>query len=158
MCASNKFYKAKMQNTSKYSKLLGIKIKLFFVFLLLALSACGGSGGGGNGGESISLTLAWDKPETNADGTPLTDLEGYVVYYGVEPNFYFHPEKIIGKQEAKETSITIRNLYPGTYYFVVTAYDKYGYESEPATLYSDPTTNVLCVNIPAQGKPHECSP
>lgn len=143
---------------STYSILLRPNIKLFFVFLLSVLSACGGSGGGGNGGESISLTLAWDKPETNADGTPLTDLEGYVVYYGVEPDFYYHSEKIMGKQEVKETSITIRNLYPGTYYFVVTAYDKYGYESEPARLYSDPNKNVLCVNIPAQGKPYECSP
>lgn len=146
-----------MQITSTYPILFRLNLRLFFVFLLWVLSACGGSGGG-NGGGSSTVTLAWDKPETNVDGTPLTDLEGYVVYYGVEPDFYYHPEKIIGKQEAKETSITIRNLHPGTYYFVVTAYDKYGYESEPATLYSDPTKNVLCVNIPAQGKPYECSP
>lgn len=146
-----------MQITWTYPNLFQLNLRLFFIFLLWTLSACGGSGGG-NGGGSSSVTLAWDKPETNVDGTPLTDLEGYVVYYGVEPDFYYHPEKIIGKQEAKETSVTIRNLYPGTYYFVVTAYDKYGYESEPATLYSDPTKNVLCVNIPAQGKPYECSP
>lgn len=146
-----------MPNASTITKLLRLNLRLFFVFLLGALSACGGSGGG-NGGGSSSVTLAWDKPETNIDGTPLKDLEGYLVYYGVEPDFYYHPEKIMGKQEAKETSITIRNLYPGTYYFVVTAYDKYGYESEPATLYSDSTKNVLCVNIPVQGKPYECAP
>ncbi|MGB9701066.1 MAG: fibronectin type III domain-containing protein [Thermodesulfobacteriota bacterium] len=137
-------------------KIVNLVSWFIFVLWIAALSACGGSGGGEGGGSS-SLTLAWDKPETNADGTPLTDLAGYVVYYGFEPDFYFHQEKIIGKQEVSETSITIRNLYPGTYYFVVTAFDKYGYESEPATLYSDPHKNVLCVNIPAQGNPYECS-
>jgi len=147
-----------MKNSAECSKrIINLISWLILILLFCALSACGGSGGGGEGGGGSSLTLAWDEPETNADGTPLADLAGYVVYYGVEPDFYFYPEKIIGKQEVKETSINIRNLYPGTYYFVVTAYDKYGNESEPATLYSDPNKNVLCVNIPAQGRPYECS-
>ena len=29
-----------------------------------------------------SVTLAWDAPTTNLDGTPLTALAGYKVYYG----------------------------------------------------------------------------
>ena len=31
---------------------------------------------------SAEVTLSWDPPTTNADGTPLTDLAGYKVYYG----------------------------------------------------------------------------
>ena len=31
---------------------------------------------------TTSVTLSWDSPTTNEDGTPLTDLGGYRVYYG----------------------------------------------------------------------------
>ena len=52
--------------------------------LSLSIFSCWGGGGGssrsGTGnGSSHSATLTWDAPTTNADGTPLTDLEGYAV-------------------------------------------------------------------------------
>ncbi len=138
--------------------LLKASLRLFLLFLLWSLSACGGAGGGGENGGANSVTLAWDRPGTNIDGAPLTDLVGYVIYYGGEPDFYLYPEKLLGRQEVKENSVTITNLWPGVYYFVVTAVDTYGNESEPATLASNPNKNVLCVNIPTQGNPYECSP
>ncbi len=33
-------------------------------------------------------TLSWDPPTTNADGTPLTDLAGYRIYYGTSSGSY----------------------------------------------------------------------
>lgn len=141
-----------------------INCRLIFIFLLSAITGCGGSGGGTNPGilgipsgpAIYSITLAWDQPETNVDGSELTDLAGYKVYYGIEPDFY--PEKIFGELDVKNSlSVTIGNLSSGTYYFAVVAYDTYRNESAPATLYSDPTKNILCVNIPSQGNPYECS-
>lgn len=141
-----------------------INSRLIFVFLLLVITGCGGSGGGNNPGilgipagpAIYSITLAWDQPETNVDRSELTDLAGYKVYYGIEPDFY--PEKIISELDVKNsTSVTIGSLSSGTYYFAVVAYDTYGNESAPAALYSDPTKNILCVNIPSQGNPYECS-
>src|SRR5258705_3518776 len=35
--------------------------------------------------EAASLSLGWNAPTTNADGTPLTDLAGYHVYLGTSP-------------------------------------------------------------------------
>ena len=35
--------------------------------------------------EAASLSLSWNAPTTNADGTPLIDLAGYHVYLGTSP-------------------------------------------------------------------------
>ena len=37
---------------------------------------------------SGTATPSWDAPTTNADGTPLTDLAGYKVYYGPSSGNY----------------------------------------------------------------------
>jgi hypothetical protein len=71
-------------------------------------------------------TLSWDAPTTNADGTPLTDLAGYKVYYGTSSHTYSQNINI-----GNVTTYTIDNLTEGvTYYFATTAYDTAGNESE----------------------------
>ena len=50
---------------------------LIGIGLLLALPATAAEAG--------FLDLAWDAPTTNADGTSLTDLTGYRVYWGLSP-------------------------------------------------------------------------
>lgn len=59
----------------------------------LLLSACGGGGSGtgtdngiGTGSISIPKTISWNPPTENTDGTQLTDLEKYYVYYGPSEN------------------------------------------------------------------------
>ncbi len=89
-------------------------------------STSSGSSGTPNGGSSGSGTaaLAWNPPTTNADGTALTGLAGFKVYYGTVSGSY--PNVIdIGNQ----TRYALNNLPAGTYYFVVTAYDTHGAES-----------------------------
>jgi Fibronectin type III domain len=74
-----------------------------------------------------SITLAWDSPRTNADGTALNNLAGYRIYYGPSPGVY--PQKI-DIDDPSATEHTIKKLSPGTYYFVITAYSGSGLESE----------------------------
>ncbi len=71
-------------------------------------------------------TLTWDPPTTNADGTPLTDLAGYKVYYGTESGNYSQSIDV-----GNVTTYTVSGLTNGqTYYFAVTAYDTSGNESD----------------------------
>jgi hypothetical protein len=74
-------------------------------------------------------TLSWYAPTTNADGTPLTDLAGYYVYYGTQSQNYDHKTKVVGN----EIKYTVTNLADGApYYCAVTAYDTSGNESKPS--------------------------
>ncbi len=87
-------------------------------------SGSGGTGGTANGGSQGTATLAWNPPSTNADGTPLTGLAGFKVYYGTQSGTY--PNVI---DVGNRTRYVLNNLPSGTYYFVVTAYDTSGTES-----------------------------
>jgi hypothetical protein len=71
-----------------------------------------------------SATLAWSAPTTNTDGTPLTDLAGYKVYYGTSSGNYTSSLDI-----GNVATYTVNNLSPGTYFFSVTAYDTSRIES-----------------------------
>lgn len=78
----------------------------------------------GPGAGPNSITLAWDAPTTHIDGSPLADLAGYKLYYGTESGDYTEDLDV-----GNFTSCSIDGLSPGTWYFVVTAYDLYGNES-----------------------------
>ncbi len=71
-----------------------------------------------------SATLSWNAPTTNTDGTPLTDLAGYKVHMGTSSGNYTTVVDI-----GNVTTYAVSNLAPGTYYFVVTAYDSSSNES-----------------------------
>jgi hypothetical protein len=72
-----------------------------------------------------TATLTWDAPTTYTDGTPATTITGYRIYYGTAPGSY---SKIIDTGNA--TTWTITGLASGAWYFVVTAYDSFGMESD----------------------------
>jgi hypothetical protein len=65
-----------------------------------------------------SVTLAWEHPTENEDGTTLTDLAGYRVYWGRSPNPPY-PNSI--DLPASQTSYVVGGLADGDWYFVVTA-------------------------------------
>ena len=70
--------------------------------------------------------LSWDPPATNADGSPLTDLSGYRIYYGTSPGVYGTAIDV-----GNVITSTVTNLADGSlYYFVVTAYDLSENESQ----------------------------
>lgn len=65
------------------------------------------------------VTLSWVPPTTNTDGSPLTDLAGFRVYYGNALGAY--PTMIDISSPSTATKI-ITGLAANTYYFVATAY------------------------------------
>ncbi|MBI5097018.1 MAG: hypothetical protein HZB32_05175 [Nitrospirae bacterium] len=70
--------------------------------------------------------LSWDPPTTNVDGSPLTDLNGYRIYYGIFPGVYETVTDV-----GNVITSTVTNLTDGSlYYFAVTTYDLSGNESD----------------------------
>ncbi|HXW68039.1 MAG TPA: S-layer homology domain-containing protein, partial [Dissulfurispiraceae bacterium] len=82
-------------------------------------------------------SLSWTEPTTNTNGTELTDLAGYKVYYGTVSGDYTQNVNV-----GNVTNYTVSNLAAGTYYFAVAAYDTSGNQST----YS----NQVSTTIPAQ--------
>jgi hypothetical protein len=67
-------------------------------------------------------------PTTNVDDTPLTDLDGYRLYYGLSSGEYTESEDV-----SQQTTSMLSGLEGGrTYYVSVTAYDSSGNESDYA--------------------------
>jgi len=79
--------------------------------------------------EAISLgsaTLSWTAPTENEDGTTLTDLDGYKLYWGTTSGSYPNSVTI---DNPTVTTYVVDNLSPGTYEFVATAFNTAGVES-----------------------------
>ncbi len=72
-----------------------------------------------------TATLTWTAPTTNEDGSPLTDLAGYRIYYGRTPPVYTN----VIDTKSLATSYTFTGLSNGPWYFAVTAYNSAGIES-----------------------------
>lgn len=68
-----------------------------------------------------SITLAWDSPSENEDGSPLTDLAGHRLYYGTTSPLTVGNSTSV--DVGTETTHSITNLTPGTYFVAVSAYD-----------------------------------
>jgi hypothetical protein len=80
-----------------------------------------------------TATLSWKAPTTNEDGSALTDLRGYHVYYGLDE------AKLTSRLDvpsADVTSATIEALEPATWYFAVRAYATDGTESTSSNVVS----------------------
>jgi len=73
-----------------------------------------------------SATLSWTAPTQNTDGTQLTDLAGYKIYYGTTSG---QLTQVISINATGSTTYVVSGLASGTYYFAVTAYASDGTES-----------------------------
>ena len=120
----------------KHKRLINLSI---IITLILAIAGCGGGGSGGSGGggstssttdvtiSTGSVTLSWDAPTTNSDGSPLSDLAGYKVYYGTSSGNYTNSVDV-----GNIAGSSVSSLTPGSWCFSVTAYDTSGNESNYA--------------------------
>jgi len=88
---------------------------------------------------SGSVTLNWTAPTQNEDGSDLTDLVGYVLYYGVQSGRYTEE---IPVDNPTVTTYVVDGLAPGTYYFVATAKNSEDIESR----YSGETVKQVVAN------------
>jgi Putative Ig domain len=73
-----------------------------------------------------SATLSWTPPTTNADGSTLSNLAGYKIYYGTDQS---NLSSTVSLNNPGLSGYTIDGLTAGTYYFTVTAVDSSGTES-----------------------------
>lgn len=73
-----------------------------------------------------SATLSWQPPTQNSDGSPLTNLAGYKVYWGTVQGTY--PNSVTINNPGIATYV-VTNLAPNTYFFAVTAVNTSGVES-----------------------------
>jgi len=88
------------------------------------------------GNSQSNVTLSWQAPTQNADGTTLVDLKGYKVHYGPASKTY---SDTIQVSNPGLTTYVVENLVAGKYYFAVTAYNSAGQES---SLSSEVSTQV----------------
>ncbi len=71
-------------------------------------------------------TLDWMPPTENSDGSALTNLAGYTVYYGTSPGSLTQSVKVTNPGLS---AYTVTDLPSGTWYFAVTSYSSAGVES-----------------------------
>lgn len=108
-------------------------MKIIYPLIFLLLIGCTNSGGSGSHtltvvGNGNTAQLAWVAPITNEDGTVLTNLAGFWIYYGnIGSRSYTTSVRV---DNPSITEYTIDNLeYGQTYYFTITAYNSLGFES-----------------------------
>jgi hypothetical protein len=133
---------------------------LLWSVLITVLSGCGGGGDAGTASGSSSdgapppsssppsgsssLSVTWDAPTTDADGTCSADLSGYIIHYGVRSRIYplndmvpvnavscvdSGTEPVAGCGNSMVCTYTINNLGAANWYVAVQAYDNVGNRS-----------------------------
>lgn len=97
----------------------------------------GTGSGSGTGTSTGSAQLAWQPPTTNTNGTALTNLAGYHIYYGTNSSALAN-EVVVNSPNTLTYDVT--NLSSGTWYFAITAYTNSGTESAKSNVGSKTIT------------------
>ena len=75
-----------------------------------------------------TVTMSWVPPTENTDGTAYTDPGGYKLYFGRNAGGPYPKQADI--DDHRITEYLVKGLRPGNWYFVITAYNQRGTESE----------------------------
>ena len=127
------------QVLTKYELFKNINI-LIIIFCLLILSGCGGTLGTADSGDVSGydsgdnsevnpvdfVKLSWMSPMSKADGSALTNLGGYRIYYRKTDDI----TQVYSMDVGNVTSATIDNLSQGTWCFAISAYNEANIESD----------------------------
>jgi len=95
--------------------------------------ALGGSGNPQQPPSTGAAILNWDPVTKDTSGNILQDLAGYKIHYGTSAQAM---DIIETQTNPNETTYTINNLSPGTWYFAVSAYTTSNTESAPSDVAS----------------------
>lgn len=90
-----------------------------------------GTSGSSTSGDTISVS--WLAPTENTDGSALTNLAGYTIYYGSTASAMTQKVSI---NTVGELSYVLSNLAPGTWYVEVVAVNSAGVQSAPSSMVS----------------------
>lgn len=107
------------------------------IFLIL-LQGCGGGSSAdapppaGNN-QLRSAELSWNAPAANTDGTLLSDLAGYRVYYGTSASLR---NRTVDVNNPTVTTFVVENLQPDVYFFSVRAVNANDVESADSNVVS----------------------
>jgi hypothetical protein len=80
-----------------------------------------------------SAMLRWDPVKMDTRGKPLTNLAGYEIRYGPSDKTLWYTVKVLNP---KQTTYVVTDLFPGKWYFAVSAYTTSGTESAPSNVAS----------------------
>jgi hypothetical protein len=109
------------------------------------LAGCGGSTEGGasvsdtSSASSLSVatadsvTLSWSAPTENTNGSALTNLTGYIIYYGPSASAM---TQTIDINTVGMLTYVVDNLSAGTWYFQIVAVNAAGVQSNPSVTVS----------------------
>ena len=89
------------------------------------------------GSGSGSAEISWTPPTTNGNGSSLSNLAGYEIYYGTSPYALTQSVQI---SNIGVTDYVIGGLTSGTWYFAVTAYTTSGTQSTLSNIASKSIT------------------
>lgn len=76
-----------------------------------------------------SANLTWTIPTRRTDNAPLDNLDGFNIYYGQTPGDYANKIKV---NNSTVSNYLVDNLSAGQWFFVITAVDTDGLESNPS--------------------------
>ena len=101
---------------------------LLVLAVVLPLIACSGGDGGLDAPATNALGLTWTAPSEREDssGLSLSEIAGYRIYYGVEPQNY---QSQIDVNDGSAVQAQVSGISRGTYYVVLTTIDVDGRES-----------------------------
>ncbi len=90
-----------------------------------------------------SAVVSWVAPTANTNGTPLTNLAGFRVYYGTSSTSLTQSTTV---NNMAARSATISPLVPGTWYFKVRAFNASQVESNDSNLASKTVAGATAAN------------
>ena len=97
-------------------------------------SAAGSTTSSSSANQSTSVTISWMPPQTNADGTSLTNLAGYHIHYGTQATALTSEIDI---PTAGLADYVVEGLKANsTYYFAISSYNSDGVESADSAVIS----------------------
>jgi hypothetical protein len=92
-----------------------------------------GSGSSGAAASPTNVTLSWSAPTENTNGSALTNLAGYIIYYGTSASAM---TQTIDVNTVGMLTYVVDNLSAGNWYFQIVAVNSAGEQSSPSATVS----------------------